>query len=198
VEANDGEGQESMQTGDSEESAGGKVVAKAGEALEQGKEKAGEVAGQAKGVVSRTVDERSTELGGKIGTVAESTRRMAGQMREEGQDGPAGLADQAAERAERVGSYLRDADGDRLLEDLEGFARRQPWAVAAGAFILGVVGARFLKASAERRSDLDGTYERRENSARQPVSGPSYASQALAGSSSPGRVSAASGAGYGV
>ena len=150
-------------SGGSEETAKDKVVAKAGEALEQGKEKAGEVAGQARGAFARTVDERSSELGDRIGTVAESTRRMADQLREEGQAGPAGIADQAAERAERLGSYLRESDGDRLVRDVEGFARRQPWAVAAGAFVLGIMGARFLKASAERRADIEGTFTRSAN-----------------------------------
>lgn len=150
-------------SGGSEEQAKDKVVAKAGEALEQGKEKAGEVAGQARGAFARTVDQRSSELGGRIGTVAESARRMADQLREEGQAGPAGVADQTAERAERLGSYLRESDGDRLVRDVEGFARRQPWAVAAGAFVLGIMGARFLKASAERRADFDGTFTRGAN-----------------------------------
>ena len=147
----------------SEETAKDKVVAKAGETLEQGKEKAGEVAGQARGAFARTVDERSSELGGRIGTAAESARRMADQLREEGQAGPAGIADQAAERAERLGSYLRASDGDRLVRDVEGFARRQPWAVATGAFVLGIIGARFLKASSERRADVDGAFTRRPN-----------------------------------
>jgi hypothetical protein len=157
-------------SGGSEETAKDKVVAKAGEALEQGKEKAGEVAGQARGAFARTVDQRSSELGGRIGTVAESARRMADQLREEGQAGPAGIADQTAARAERLGSYLRESDGDRLVRDVEGFARRQPWAVAAGAFVLGIMGARFLKASAERRADFDGTFTRGANGG-EPVAG---------------------------
>ena len=45
-------------SGDSEETAKDKVVGVAGEALEQGKEKAGEVAGQARGAFARTLDER--------------------------------------------------------------------------------------------------------------------------------------------
>lgn len=157
------EGPTAPSSGGSEETAKDKVVAKAGGALEQGKEKAGEVAGHARGAFARTVDERSSELGGRIGTVAESARRMADQLREEDQAGPAGIADQAAERAERLGSYLRESDGDRLVRDVEGFARRQPWAVAAGAFVLGIMGARFLKASAERRADLEGAFTRGAN-----------------------------------
>jgi hypothetical protein len=46
---------------------------------------------------------------------------------------------------------LREKDSDALLADVEDFARRQPWAVGAGALVLGFVGSRFLKASSGRR-----------------------------------------------
>ena len=44
---------------------------------------------------------------------------------------PQPVAEQVADH-ESFGSYLRDADGERLLRDVEDVARRQPWLVAAG------------------------------------------------------------------
>jgi hypothetical protein len=38
-----------------------------------------------------------------------------------------------------------------LLRDVEDFARRNPWAVAAGGFALGFVASRLLKASSSER-----------------------------------------------
>jgi hypothetical protein len=62
------------------------------------------------------------------------------------------MAEEAAERARRLSSYLEEGNGDRFVRDLEDVTRRRPWAVAAGAFAVGLVASRFLKASAERRS----------------------------------------------
>ena len=84
-------------------------------------------------------------------SIADAMRRTGEQLRNDGKDGPAKVTDQAAERAERLGGYLRDSDADRILGDVEAFARRQPWAVAAGGVVLGFVASRFLKASSSRR-----------------------------------------------
>jgi hypothetical protein len=73
------------------------------------------------------------------------------QLREQGKDQPAKLADQAADRAERLGSYLTESDADRILGDIEDFGRRQPLAIVAGGLALGFVASRFLKASSQTR-----------------------------------------------
>jgi hypothetical protein len=131
-------------------------------AKEQIKEKAREAAENVQGAahaasdrvgdrLTRLVEERSTQSGEQAIKFAESIRQSSSSMREQGQDGPARLAEQAADRVQAVGLYLRDNDGDRILGDMEDFARRQPLVVAAGGFVLGLAGARFLKASAARR-----------------------------------------------
>ena len=51
---------------------------------------------------------------------------MAEQLRQQGKDAPARYAEQAADRAERLGDYLARADGDRILRDVEDFAPPQP------------------------------------------------------------------------
>jgi hypothetical protein len=78
-------------------------------------------------------------------------RSLAEQLRAEGKDTPARIVEQAADRAESFGNYLRNADGDRLLDDAESFARRQAWAVATGGVALGIAASRLLKASSSRR-----------------------------------------------
>ena len=78
-------------------------------------------------------------------------RSVSEHLREQGKDQPAKLAEQAADRAERLGSYLKENDADRILDDVEDFGRRQPWAVIAGGVALGFVASRFLKASSSRR-----------------------------------------------
>ena len=124
---------------------------KAGEVAGQAQEKAQEAAGQAKGRAREEIDKRSTEAGQQVKTTADDIRSVGEQLREQGKDGPAKIADQAAERAQKLGGYLEDSDADRILRDVEDFARRQPWAVVAGGVVLGFAAARFLKASSSQR-----------------------------------------------
>jgi hypothetical protein len=107
--------------------------------------------GQARGRLREQIDQRSTQAGDEIRSAAHQVRSLAEQLRAEGKDMPARMVEQAADRSESFGNYLRNADGDRLLGDAESFARRQPWAVAAGGLALGFAASRLLKASSSRR-----------------------------------------------
>ena len=107
--------------------------------------------GQARGRISEQVDQRSTQAGERIAGTASDVRSIAEELRSQGKDGPATLAEQVAGQADRVGDYLKGASGDRILRDVEDFARRQPWLVAAGGLALGFAASRFLKASSSRR-----------------------------------------------
>ncbi|MGC1164763.1 MAG: hypothetical protein WA862_01510 [Solirubrobacterales bacterium] len=103
------------------------------------------------GSVREQLNRRSTEAGEKVAGTAEDLRSVGEELHNQGRDTPAKLADKAAERTEQVGSYLRESDADKLLEDVESFGRRQPLAVLAGGIVLGVAAARFLKASSRGR-----------------------------------------------
>ena len=123
------------------------------QAKEKVQETAQQAAGQARGQIRKQVDERSTQAGEQVSSTASDVRSVAEQLREQGKDQPAKLAEQAADRVERLGSYLKDADGEAILRDVEDFGRKQPWAVIAGGVALGLVASRFLKASSTRRYD---------------------------------------------
>jgi hypothetical protein len=107
--------------------------------------------GQARGRLRDQVDQRSTQAGDQVQSAAQDVRKVAEQLRNQGKETPARVAEQVADRAESFGTYLRDADGERLLRDVEDVARRQPWLVAAGGLALGFAASRFLKASSSRR-----------------------------------------------
>jgi hypothetical protein len=107
--------------------------------------------GQARGRIGEQVDRRSTQAGERVAGTAADVRSIAEELRSQGKDAPANLAEQAANQADRVGDYLKGASGDRILRDVEDFARRQPMLVAAGALALGFAASRFLKASSSRR-----------------------------------------------
>src|SRR5687768_9527002 len=124
---------------------------KAREVAGQAQDKAREAAGQARGRMSQEVDQRSTQAGEQVTSNAGDARSVAEELRKQGKDTPARYVDQAADRAERLGGYLQESDGDRILRDVEDFARRNPWAVAAGGLVLGFAASRMLKASSSER-----------------------------------------------
>jgi hypothetical protein len=154
---------------------------KAQEVAGQAQEKAQQAAGQAKQQIStqaRTqVDQRSTQAGEQVSQQASDIRTVAEQLREQGKDGPAKVAEQAADRIERVGSYLKQSDADRILGDVEDFARQRPMAVMLGGLALGLAASRFLKASQRDRyqSRFDGQQRfTRDTPATPPVSPGGY------------------------
>ena len=121
------------------------------DAAGQAREKAQEGAERAREGLRGQVDQRSTQAGQQVRQQSDDIRSVAQQLREQGKDGPAKLADQAADRAQRVGSWLEDSDGDQILGDVEDFARRNPWAVALGGLALGFAASRVLRASSTDR-----------------------------------------------
>jgi hypothetical protein len=140
----------------------------------QVQQKAREAAGQAKGRLREQVDQRSTEAGQQITTVATDVRSVADELRSQGKDTPARYAEQAAEKVQSAGRWLENADGDQILRDAEDFARRNPWAVAAGGLVLGLAASRFLKASSSQRyrtslSTRDGSPEEARSLAAEPM-----------------------------
>jgi hypothetical protein len=137
--------------------AGEQVKDKAQEVAGQAQEKAQEAAGQARDRVREQVDSRSTQAGEQVSGHAKDLRSVGDALREQGNEQPAKLADQAAGHVERVGSWLTDSDADRILGDVEDFARKNPWAVVAGGVALGFAASRMLKASSADRYETRGT-----------------------------------------
>ena len=127
------------------------VKEKVREQAQVAQERARGAAGQTRGRLRDQVDQRSTLAGERLSGTAADVRGVAEELRRQGKDTPARLAEQAAGQTDRVADYLTGASGERILRDVEDFARRQPWAVAAGGLMLGFTASRFLKASSSRR-----------------------------------------------
>ena len=114
--------------------------------------------GGLKGLLLNQIDMSSTEAGERLLQSAASLRRIAVELRGDGLGrAVAGLADRGVVNLERVGTYLTDSNGNRLVTDAERFGRERPFALAASGLILGIVGSRVIKASASRhRRDDEG------------------------------------------
>jgi len=123
--------------------------------VEQVKEQVQDVAQQAKGrtgaQLRSQIDERSTQAGDQLVSVAQALRRTSQQLREEGNDRMADVIETLVNRSERLGGYLRVADGDKILHDVESFGRRRPWLMVGGSAVVGFLASRFIKASSSGR-----------------------------------------------
>ena len=124
---------------------------KAQEVGAQAKEKAQEAGVQARSRVRDEVDRRSTEAGHQAGSAAQALRDASGRLRQDGNEPVAKGLEQVADRVDRAGGWLREADGDRILRDVEDFGRRNTLAVVAGGLALGFAASRLLKASSRNR-----------------------------------------------
>jgi hypothetical protein len=118
-----------------------------------------QVVDQAKTTFRQARDKATSSLGDsrrqaadQIGGIATAFHSAGDHLRGENQERLAGLADSLAGQVEHVGNYLRDADLDRLVRDVEDLARRQPALVFGAALAIGLIGARFLKSSDSNRS----------------------------------------------
>ena len=128
------------------EQAKDKVQEAAGQVQQQVGEKAQQMRGQAADGIRQQLDSRSTQAGEQLTATAAALRRMSQQLQERNGT-PAQYAKHAAEPVERLGRYLTQADGDRILRDAERFARQRPLVTMIGGATLGFLVARFIKAS---------------------------------------------------
>jgi len=91
-----------------------------------------------------------------IGTVAQAVRQASQQLRTQQHDAIANYIDQAANQLERFSASVRNKDVGELVRDAQQFARRRPAVFIGSAFAIGLLGARFLKSSRDRKYGSDG------------------------------------------
>lgn len=129
---------------------------KARDVASQAKAHAQVAAGQAKDKAAAQVDERSTQLGQQIGAQSQSLAGVADELRRQGKDGPAKIAEQAGQRIKDAGSYLEQTDGESLVAAAADAARENPAAAAAAGAVVGFAAGRVLKASLGEDSPEEG------------------------------------------
>ena len=124
------------------------------DAASAAQEKAVELKEQGKGKLGEALDQRTNQAGEQARKMAQALRQSGEQLRSQDQSQQAAdVAEGAADRIERLGGYLEQTSGDKLLRDVEDFSRRRPWMIAGIGLIAGLAASRFLKASSERRYD---------------------------------------------
>lgn len=145
--------------------------AKAQDVVEQTQQKAGEVVDQAKQQATSQLSSQKDRAVDSLGAVADALRQTGNHLRQSDQQGIAQYADKAAERVEQFSGQLRGKDVQEIVRDVERYARRQPALFLGGAFVLGLLGARFLKSTAQRDDDGDGGRYRSDQYGSSPYGG---------------------------
>ena len=115
------------------------------------KSEAADLAQQAKHQATDKAEQAKGQATGVLSDVAEALHDTSDSLRDHDQDAFARYADQAATQVEQFTSAVRDRSVGELLDEAERFARRDPGLFLGGAFLLGIFGARFLKASTPDR-----------------------------------------------
>lgn len=123
--------------------------------------------------------ETRNDLADQVRTLGTAVRRATQELRQDDRMGLADRAERLGAGLERASEYVRNRSPRELKEEVEHYARREPARFLGGAFVLGFLGARFLKSSAppERREEPVGSGEEMAMAAQHP-SGAPYPSDA--------------------
>jgi len=122
--------------------------------MDQAKDTISSVASKAGNTVASRLDKQKERAAEGLGNVAQALRQTSEQLRSQSQQVPVDeYVSSAADQIERFSGYVRDKSVRDMVGGVEQFARRQPGLFLGGAFVLGLLGARFLKSSAQSDGD---------------------------------------------
>jgi hypothetical protein len=130
--------------------------AKATDIVGDVKEIAGEAAGQAKEIADHQITVRKDKALDTLGNVAQALRETSGRLGTQKETAATDYVMRAADGVDRVAQYIRSRDLNRVVQDVESFARREPAIFLGGAFVAGLIGSRFLKSSGAPPREAEG------------------------------------------
>lgn len=130
-----------------------KTAANNQEAVESVKNAANSAIGQVKEKATGLLDEQKATLTTGLSGVADSIRQVGENLRDADDQNKitrttAQYGESLAGKIEDLSGYLEQATLRDLTRDAEKFARQQPALFIGGAFLVGILAARFLKTSA--------------------------------------------------
>lgn len=137
----------------------------AGQARQTASQVTSQVSDQAQQTAQTQLASRKAQASSGLDSVAGALHQVGQQLRQNDQQQIGHYADLAAGQVSRASGYLRERNLNQLVDDAQDFARRQPEIFLGGAFVLGLIGARFLKASgrkAEEGTRSDSAWRGRE------------------------------------
>lgn len=102
---------------------------------------------QATDQVNTQVNRGLAQTSDGLSAISEAAGQASQRLRERDQGTLADYVDLATGRIDQAAGYLRRSNLSDLISDTERLVERQPALFIAGAFALGVLGARFLKST---------------------------------------------------
>ena len=121
------------------------------ETVDATKEKAREAATQAQQKIGEqlrsSVDSSKGRAADTLDSLAQALSQSGQQLRSDNLGPASQYVDRAGEQLRKASDYLRNTNVDEMVRNTEDFARRQPAVFVGGAFFLGLLAARFIKAS---------------------------------------------------
>ena len=124
------------------------VKQSASEVTDQTKQAATQVTDQAKQAARSQLAARKDQTAQGLNVVSSAVRDMGDRLRQNDQTSSyAGAIENAANQIQRLSGYLHNRDVGQITGEVEDWARRDPMLALGGAFVLGLLAARFLKSS---------------------------------------------------
>lgn len=120
---------------------------KAGAMADKARQKASQLADKARRQASTQVSDQKQRVTESLSGISSALHQTSQNLRESNQDMIAGLMDNAAEYVEHLTDYLNNRSVGDLLDEAQRLARREPALFIGGAFVIGLLGARFLKST---------------------------------------------------
>jgi hypothetical protein len=128
-------------------------------AADSAAEKGGELIDRAKMTATSQANSQKQRAASGLDSAADAMREVSTNMRQQ-QPTLANVTAVAADRTQDIARYLQQTDVNDMVRGVEDFARRQPLLFLGGAFAIGLLGARFLKASGSQAQMQQSTGER--------------------------------------
>lgn len=138
-----------MQEQNSQNDSADQAESQRDDAAEQLRQKASGIAETVQQQAASRLDRQKEHAVEELTRVAGTVRQMGDQLKQPEHGAvvqyTAQYGDMAADHLQNLSAYLRAHDVKQLVHEVESFARREPVLFTSGAFLLGLMGARFLK-----------------------------------------------------
>lgn len=118
------------------------------ELTQQGKEKAGQLADQARDSVQSALSNQKGRLCETLGTVSNSLVDARDKLQDQGNQGLGSYLNHGHEAIDKLSGYLRDREIQDIAHDVQTYAHRNPTLVVGALFAAGFIAGRFLRSSA--------------------------------------------------
>lgn len=144
-------GMSSPGQGGFDQPAGQQTQDKTDQLAQQAKDKASDVMQQAQDTAKSQLQQQKGRAADSVSSVAQALHQTGQNLQNQDQGGIAQAIEQVASRLDQFSNDLQNKSVDEMFYDVQDFARRDPQLFLGGAVVLGLLAARFFKASSQRQ-----------------------------------------------